>query len=535
MVSRSLCYLFAAGLVGIAGHSVFAQNPFETSERPPFADEIFTAAPISLGGDSFSSAERTKKKSTPTILPTSLEDSSELITETTYASVEVPAPQSYTEEISTTAILDRLATVEAELYSLRSETIVSNLEEKLKKPTYSLGGRIHIDHWSFGQADEGIGWLEHPPTDPMDGGSLPIDGQDPEDRVLFRRVRLELKGENPANMFWRFQIDFAKSENSEFKDVYIGWDNLPHNQKLIVGHQKRPLGLDHWNSSRFNVFIERPFVVEAHNEDARRLGVGVWGESEDESLFWQYGVYQNENIVTDGEAVGDDLQVSLNGRLGGSWMSNDEEDWFHWAVAGQISWPDGDAGDGATNSNEGRFRTRPEARSDARWLNTDRIDGETHADTLAAEMMYNRGPLNLTAEAMFTHVNRSEASGPEADFYGYYAQASYFLTGDHMNYKRSVGSIDRPSIMENFDPFSNCNPRYGAWQVAARYSMLDLTDGDIQGGVGRSMTYSVNWWFSPYARIQFNAIRGSIAGHEDVMGFTGGDYTIYGTRYALDF
>lgn len=525
----SLRYLVAAGLVGVTSYSVFAQNPFESIERPPFSDEHqkSTACPVTLGSDIFSTGGYATVR-TPEILPTSANNSSEFITETTFASVEVPSPQAYSEEISTSAILDRLATIEAELYSLKSESIVANLEEKLKKPTYSLGGRIHVDHWSFGQSDEGIGYFEH--DDPMEDNY----GQDPEDRLGFRRVRLELKGDAPANMFWRFQIDFAKAENSEFKDVYIGWDNLPHNQKLIVGHQKRPIGLDHWNSSRFNVFLERPFVVEAHNEDARRLGIGVWGENDSQSLFWQYGVYEMENIVTDGAAIGDDLQVSVNGRLGGS-IYDDKANWFHWALVGQIAFPDGDVGDGATNGNEGRFRTRPEARSSSRWLDTRPIAGETHADTLATELMYNRGPLNLTAEAMFTHVNRSEASGPDADFYGYYVQASYFLTGDHMNYKRSVGSIDRPSIMENFDPFSNCNPTYGAWQVAVRYSMLDLTDGNIQGGVGRSMTYGMNWWFSPYARIQFNAIRGSIAGHEAVAGFTDGDYTIYGTRYALDF
>ena len=531
MISRSLRYLFAAGLVGFTSYSAFAQNPFESIERPPFSDEQqqSTESPVSLGSDIFSTGGYATVR-TPDILPTSAENSSALITETTYASVEVPSPQTYSEDISTSAILNRLATVEAELYSLKSESIVANLEEKLKKPTYSLGGRIHIDHWSFGQSDEGIGWLENPPSMPAG----PMDGQDPEDRVGFRLVRLELKGDAPAEMFWRFQIDFAKAENSEFKDVYIGWGGFPANQKIVVGHQKRPIGLDHWNSSRFNVFIERPFVVEAHNEDARRLGIGVWGENDSQSLFWQYGVYQNENIVDDGQAIGDDLQVSVNGRLGGS-IYDDDENWFHWALIGQIAFPDGNAGPGATNSNEGRFRTRPEARSDSRWLNTGRITGETHADTIGAELMYNRGPLNLTSEAMFTHVNRSQSAGPEADFYGYYVQASYFLTGDHMNYKRSVGSLDRPSIMENFDPFSNCNPSCGAWQVAVRYSMLDLTDGDIQGGVGRSVTYGLNWWFSPYARIQFNAIRGSVRGHEDVMGFTGGDYTIYGTRYALDF
>jgi len=530
MVARLMRFGMVLIFIAVSNQVAVAQTPLSMTERPPFADEqqSSSAAPVSLG-DEILIIDDQEPAPLPTVLQAAAESDIDSITETTYAAVDVPAPRTYSEDVNTVAILERLATIEAELHALKSENIVHDLEEELKKPTYTLGGRIHIDHWSFGSSDPGIGFFENPnPADPA------TFGQDPEDRFLFRRVRLELKGENPANMFWRFQIDFAKAENSEFKDVYIGWDNLPLNQKAIVGHQKRPIGLDHWNSSRFNTFIERPFVVEAHNEDARRLGMAIWGENDSQSLFWQYGVYQNENMVDDGEIVGDDLQVSLNGRLGGN-MYEDDANWFHWALVGQITWPDGDASDAATNQNEGRYRTRVEARTDSRWLNTGRIDGETHANTIATELMYNRGPFNLCAEAMFTHVNRSEAAGPEADFYGYYVQASYFLTGDHMKYKRSVGSLDRPSIMENFDPFSNCDPTCGAWQVAVRYSMLDITDGSIQGGVGRSVTYGLNWWFSPYSRIQFNAIRGSIEGREEVMGFTGGDYTIYGTRYALDF
>jgi len=528
MNSRALGSLLASALLSVSPLSTFASDDSFERERPPFADEVSQPGFIELGDDiTFLDS----LSEIPEILPTAVSEPLQMSSETQYASVEIPAPAPAIQDVSTSAILNRLETLEAELHSLKSETIVTNLEEKLKKPTYKLGGRIHVDHWSFASSSEGIGWFEHPPSTPAE----PIDGEDPEDRLGFRRVRLELQGENPANMFWRFQIDFAKAENSEYKDVYIGWDGIPGNQKLIVGHQKRPIGLDHWNSSRFNIFLERPFVVEAHNEDARRLGIAMRGESDSQSLFWQYGVFVMENIVDDGAVIGDDLEASLNARLGGS-LYEDEAEWFHWALAGQVAFPDGDVGDDATNQNEGRYRTRPEARSSSRWLNTGRIEGTTHLNTIAGELMYNRGPLNLCSEAMFTHVSRNEAIGTEANFYGYYVQAGYFLTGgDHMSYKRSVGSIDRPHIENSFDLFNNCDPRCGAWQVAARYSMLDVTDGDIGGGVGRSMTYALNWYFSPYARIQFNLIRGSIAGRDPVMGFTGGDYTIYGTRYGINF
>lgn len=83
-------------------------------------------------------------------------------------------------------------------------------------------------------------------------------------------------------MLFRTQIDFNNPRTPEIKDVYFGFNNLPHNQTLLIGNQKRPIGMDHLNSSRHNVFAERPLAVETFNEDARRLGVCMYGYPQDE-------------------------------------------------------------------------------------------------------------------------------------------------------------------------------------------------------------------------------------------------------------
>jgi phosphate-selective porin OprO/OprP len=45
-------------------------------------------------------------------------------------------------------------------------------------------------------------------------------------------------------MLWRIQLDFNTPEDPEYKDVYIGFKELPWNHTILVGNQKRPLGLD---------------------------------------------------------------------------------------------------------------------------------------------------------------------------------------------------------------------------------------------------------------------------------------------------
>jgi len=72
-------------------------------------------------------------------------------------------------------------------------------------------------------------------------------------------------------------MEFAGGNDSEFRDAYIRVKDVSWLQTVLIGNQKRPYGLDHLNSSRHNVFLERPFVIEAFNQDARRLGIVSYG------------------------------------------------------------------------------------------------------------------------------------------------------------------------------------------------------------------------------------------------------------------
>lgn len=420
-------------------------------------------------------------------------------------------------------------------------------EEALSKPTFETGGRIHLDYWGFPSNEPGIGFLEHP--NPL----TPDFGNDPEDRISFRRIRLELEGTLPESMLWRMQVDFNKPAEPEYKDVYFGWQELPGNHTLLMGNQKRPLGLDHINSSRFNVFAERPLVVEAFNEDARRLGICLYGSKDDEAVSWQYGLYNLQNTSTLGQYLGDSLQLGGYGRLVASpWYTDDGRCYSHWAIAGAIARPDGDVAAADTNRNEGRFRTRPEGRSDNRWLDTGPIVGATWYEILAAESMLNIGPWQFTGEYMANFLQRDEvlalgpaASRPNVFFQGFYVYASYFLTGEHMVYQRTHGALGRVIPHRSFSLADRLRGKrstggWGAWQIAARYSMLDLTDEDIEGGVGQNVTLGLNWHWTAYSKLQSSFVLGDIREHRSITAvdgrtFRGGDFTIWGMRLMCDF
>jgi len=403
------------------------------------------------------------------------------------------------------------------------------------KPTLKVGGRIHMDFWDFLDQSDGIGFFEHPTP----GAQF---GQDPDDTFVFRRIRLELQGDIPDNMLWRTQIDFNNPNLPEMKDVYLGFKELPGNQTLLIGNQKRPLGLDHLNSSRFNVFVERPLAVEAFNSDARRPGILMYGVSDDESINWQYGTFYLENISNDGRYIGDARQMSINGRLAGSpWYdeSTDGRGYFHLGIAGMAAKPDGNATAADPNGNESRFSTRPEARSQTRWFDTgsNGIPGAEWFETIGVETILNVGPTQICGEYQSTFTQRSGFG--DTHFHGAYLYASYFLTGEHIPYNRKLGTLDRVQPYENFFLVDRQNgghaTGWGAWNVAARYSYLDLTDKDVLGGVGHAGTLALNWHWNAYAKVQFDLSYGQITDHKNVGGYTGGDYTLCGTRFAIDF
>jgi phosphate-selective porin OprO and OprP len=69
----------------------------------------------------------------------------------------------------------------------------------------------------------------------------------------------------------------------------------------------------------------------------------------------------------------------------------------------------------------------------------------------------------------------------DVDFGGGYVYVAYFLTGEHTPWERKSGTLGRTKPFENFFLVRRCDGGlgrgWGAWQVAARYSYGDFSDG----------------------------------------------------------
>ena len=76
-------------------------------------------------------------------------------------------------------------------------------------------------------------------------------------------------------------------------------------------------------------------------------------------------------------------------------------------------------------------------------------------------------------------------------------------------------------------PFSPSEGGWGALELAARFSYLDLDDQEIRGGREGNVTLGLNWYLLANARISVNAIFGRVS-HQ-------GDVAFLQTRFQLDF
>ena len=382
-----------------------------------------------------------------------------------------------------------------------------------------LFGRVHTDYWSFPKHNAGINLLE---------------GGDPQDRFGFRRLRIGVQGNVTDNMIYKIAVEFAGGNNTEFRDAYLGFTDLPIFGTMYIGNHKRPYGLDQLNSSRYNVFMERPLGIEAFNQDARRLGISGNRVSKDLCTNVRFGIWEQTKTQNTAKYIGDNYQLEVAGRYARTlWWdkASNGRGYGHVAVSGSYAFPDGLGG----ASNAARYRTRPEGRSTSQWIDTGVIAGAKETTLVGVEGVLNVGPVQLVGEYQVADVERFGAFGPHVVMHGGYFYASYFLTGEHMPWDRKTGTLGKIVPFENFFSVCDCDGHrqrgMGAWQVAARFSFADLTDDNIIGGEGSSMTLGLNWYWNQYARAQINYIVGDI----DRQAAGGGDYQIFGARFMIDF
>lgn len=329
----------------------------------------------------------------------------------------------------------------------------------------------------------------------VDAASISDDATnlDPGSGTEFRRARLYAKGTLYKDWAFKSQIDFAGNEVT-LKDMYI--QHKPSN--ITIGQHKMPFSLEELTSSKYITFMERalPNVFAT----GRRIGAS-WGTHNDLMSLTVAGYGQEEGGDEDEEGFGAGARLTFA-------PVNSNGNVLHLGAAG--AWENApDAADDKL-----RLRQRPEAHITERMVSTGQLMNVDDFTKYGAELAAVFGPLSLQGEYMMADVKRTDGLD-DVEFDGWYAFLSWFLTGESRPYDASKGVFGRVKPKQNF---GQGGP--GAWELAFRYSELDLNDGDdarvdgaleplsggVWGGEMENFTVGVNWYINPMMRVMFNYI-----------------------------
>jgi phosphate-selective porin OprO/OprP len=167
------------------------------------------------------------------------------------------------------------------------------------------------------------------------------------------------------------------------------------------------------------------------------------------------------------------------------------------------------------------FAARPEVNLAPRVVSTGDVDA-TEEILLGAEAAAVIGQFSVQGEFMQAMLEADLAGDPT--FMGSYALASWMLTGEHRNYNRKSGTFDR---LRPESPFKGPGSGAGAWELAARWSFLDLTDENVAGGEVTDLSAALNWYINSNFRLMTNYVHSEV---EDSGSFDG-----FVTRFQCDF
>ncbi len=293
-----------------------------------------------------------------------------------------------------------------------------------------------------------------------------------------RRARLYISGNMFYDWGYKLQYDFTSTGKAGIKDAYLSYNGLEH-ISLTGGHFKDPFLLQEQTSSKHTTFMERA-MPSAFAAD-RHLGFMVSSAHK----HWTAAVGLFGNKIT-AKNDGKDHGWGAGGRLTLAPI-NEKTKLIHVGIAANYR----NKGD----SESVRFKQQAETNiSGVNTVDTGTITGVNQLLKLGAELAAVHGPFSFQSEYLWTQVERESLEDLEFD--GWYVQAGYFITGESRKYKKGKFSGIKPK-----NAFGN-NGGYGAWQIAARYSTLDLTDKDINGGEAQAFAVGINWF--PVSTLRFS-------------------------------
>jgi phosphate-selective porin OprO/OprP len=311
-----------------------------------------------------------------------------------------------------------------------------------------------------------------------------------QDRAHIRALRLGSVGTLNFKRPWVYTIWLASTAfdagfDAEEGDSLVLFDwrlDIPlfKNTSVSFGRQKEPISMERLAGGVYLPIFERSSVSDSMFP-SRNVGI-VFNGTPGPRFTWGIGAF-NDWIETPQSL--DESATQYVGRITGlPFPSADESNLFHLGFGVRHS-----------NAREGeRYRSKPESDLSPLFVDTGLIDADS-ATSYDLEAYWRRGPFLLGGEFVWTEVEAPEVGDPV--FSGYHLTASWIASGEMRAYNHRSAVFNQVPVAR-----SVYDGGWGAWQVALRWSDLDLTDAAIEGGEMQILSTSLQWWLTSFFMIE---------------------------------
>ncbi len=355
-----------------------------------------------------------------------------------------------------------------------------------------IGGRLQLDISAGSLSPKSLG-----------PAVLGADGDD----FLIRRAYFESYLTIYDALELAFQYDFANA-TQPIQDAVLAYRGFDH---VIVsaGNFKEPFGLDQLRSDNTTTFAERALTNALF--PARNFGgaIGTYGDN------WTvtagvFGGNANTSSTT-GNTTIEDNGVAGTARITYAPILTQDQ-LLHLGIAGSYRSQD------PANTNLS-FSSRPEDQLFARTLvNTGTLRNAQETGRLGLEAIYQYKSYRITSEYAFANVGGVTPTAAVANrgdrfFQSGYVEGAWVVNGNGRPYRLAPTYGSEFAVLQGVDIDDAqriSRGGFGVFEVAARYSALDLQDGLTAGGRIEDITAGLNWYPDRNIRVEANYVHSHV-------------------------
>lgn len=313
-----------------------------------------------------------------------------------------------------------------------------------------LGGRLHLDASVFDEPD------------------VPRTGTTSGD---VRRARIELSGRVAKVLRFRVDREFAGAKG--WRNVWASIEPV-RNLEIKGGNMIVPFSMEDLQSSNVTPFAERSMA------SALTGGFGLGGAVFTGGRNWSASVGYFTDALANDEGRSTERGKGVLGRVTFAPMRT-RNTVLHLGLGGERR--------SFSATERVRFTADPGSVFAPNVISSGTLGSLDTLTAWSGEAAVSFGPVLVQGQAIALKLHRSLLD--DRSFNGQTISVGWIVTGQRHEYSGSSGVFGGPDRRKG----------EGAFEIAARYSRLDLVDGTFDRGIGRALSASAIWTISTNLRV----------------------------------